>query len=124
MKDTEIKGKRRLARWKTLSFFKEHNQYEKKYFEVIDKNTNVSVGHLVDLTVEGLKIIGRVEMRPRTRYQFRIDLPHEVKGVNRIFADTECIWCQKDIDPEFYVAGFKILMITPPFTEIVETLIE
>lgn len=124
MKDTKTEGKRRLARWKTATFFKQHDQYEKKFFEVFDKNTNASVGHLVDLTVEGLKIIGRAEMRPRSRYQFRIDLPKEVRGVTRIFADAECMWCQKDIDPEFYIAGFKILSITPPFTEIVETLIQ
>lgn len=124
MKDTETKGKRHLTRWKASSFFKQHHQYEKKYFEVFDKKTGTSVGHLVDLTIEGLRIISRTEMRPRTRYQFRIDLPKEVRGVNRIFADAECVWSHKDIDPQFYIAGFKILSITPPFTEIVETLIQ
>ena len=124
MKDTETESKRRLARWKASSFFKQHQQIEKKFFEVFDKKTNTTIGHLVDLTVEGLRIISRTEMRPRTRYQFRIDLPKEVQGVSRIFADAECIWCHKDVDPEFFMAGFKIIDITPPFTEIVETLIQ
>lgn len=124
MKKTETGEKRNLSRWKTTSFFRKDCHYEKKYFDVIDRKTKVSLGHLVDLTLTGLKIISRAELQRYVVYYLRIDLPKEVKGVKRIHADAECVWCQMDVDPEFYLAGFKILSITPPFAEIIETLIE
>ncbi len=123
MKKTKVDDRRRLARWKSTYFFKGDKKYDRPYFDVIDLATGNSLGHLVDLTLEGMKIIGRHSLEVNKTYDIRIDLPQEVKGTEEITAQTCCVWCEKDINPEFYYAGFKILSITPPFSEIVGTLI-
>jgi hypothetical protein len=124
MSKTNTDERRRLARWKATYFFRKDNTYDKKHFDVIDKNRKESIGHLVDLNLTGMKIIGRRLIERNVIYDLRIDLPREVKGVHEIFAKAQCVWSEKDINPEFFLAGFKILSITPPFSEIIETLIE
>lgn len=117
------KEKRKLARWRTSYFFRPGHKYERSYFEVFDVKTSKSIGHLIDLTLEGMKTLGPIEVNRDETYHFRIDLPKEVKGVQKITVEAQCVWSEKDINPEFYSAGYKIIYISPPFSEIIETLI-
>ena len=124
MEEIETQTKRKLVRWQTSFFFRSGRKYSRRYFDVIDQNRKESVGHLVDLTLEGMKIVGNREIKEGEIYGFRIDLPKEVKGVHQILLKARCVWCKKESDTELYFAGFRILSITPPFVEIIETLIE
>jgi len=124
MEKISNKEKRKLARWRIAYFFQPGHQYERNYFEVIDLKTNKSVGHLIDLTLEGLKTLGPNCLNREEIYKFRIELPKEVRGVQRIIVEAQCVWCEKEINPDFYTAGFKIIYITPPFSEIIETLVQ
>ncbi len=123
MKKTDARERRGLSRWKSTVFFKGGRKYQKPYFDVIDQRTGTSLGHLVDLTLEGFKIISRESIPRNEVYELRIDLPEEVEGVRQIVTRAQCVWCERDINPEFYDAGFRIISISPPFSEIVETLI-
>jgi len=123
LKEVKADEKRRLARWKSSYFFKDTGKFKRPYFDVIDVSTNQSVGHLIDLTLEGMKIITKKPLKQGQVFDFRIELPEEVDGVHKITSRVSCVWCERDINPEFYYAGFKIVDMTPPFSEIVDTLI-
>ncbi|MEP0827012.1 MAG: PilZ domain-containing protein [bacterium] len=123
MEKTLSKEKRKLARWRTSYFFRQGHSYEQNYFEVVNVKTNESIGHLIDLTLEGMKTLGPTAVNRDETYHFRINLPKEVKGVQKITVEAQCVWSEKDINPEFYSAGYKIIYISPPFSEIIETLI-
>jgi len=124
MEEIETQTKRKLARWQTSFFFHSGRRYSRRYFDVIDQNRKESIGHLVDLTLEGMKIVGNRQIEKGEIYSFRIDLPKEVKGFREIFLKSQCVWCKKEPDAQLYFAGFRVLSITPPFVEIIETLIE
>jgi len=124
MEKISNKDKRKLARWRTSYFFQQGHKYDKNFFEVFDLKTNESIGHLIDLTLEGMKTLGPKSINREETYKFRIDLPKEVKGVQRITVEAQCVWCEKDINPDFCSAGYKIIFISPPFSEIIETLIQ
>lgn len=123
MNDSRVSEKRKLARWRTATFFSKDKRFERKFFDVISEAKRESIGHLVDLNVEGLKIIGVEAVEKGKRLNLRIDLPREVKGVQQIFIVAQCMWSEKDVNPQFYLTGFKIISISPPFAEIIETLI-
>ena len=123
MKETGVENRRKLSRWKASYFFEKGKKYDKYHFEVIDTTSNQIIGHLVDLTLEGMKITSRESIRKDSIYKFRIELPEDVKNKHQIFVEVKCVWCQQDSNPESYNAGFKIISITPPFTEVIETLI-
>jgi len=123
MKKTDARERRRLNRWQSTYFFRGNRKFEKPYFDVIDQRTEKSIGHLVDLTLEGFKIICREAIPRNEVFELRIELPKEVEGVRQIDTRAQCVWCERDINPEFFNAGFRIISISPPFTEIVETLI-
>jgi hypothetical protein len=124
MEDVNTQTKRKLVRWQTSFFFRSGRKYSRRYFDVIDQDKKESVGHLVDLTLEGIKIVGDKEIEKGGIFNFMIDLPKEVRGVHQIILKTQCVWCNRESDAEIYFAGFRILSITPPFVEIIETLIE
>ena len=123
MRESSVSERRKLARWRTASFFSQNKKFERKFFDVIDETRKESIGHLVDLNVEGLKTIGGAIIERGKRLNLRIDLPREVKGVQKILIVAQCMWSEKDVNPQFYLAGFKIISISPPFAEIIETLI-
>lgn len=123
MKEVKTDEKRRLARWKSSYFFRDNGKYKRPYFDVIDVSTNQSVGHLIDLTLEGMKVITRIPLKPGQEFDFRIELPEEVDGVRKITSRVACVWCERDVNPEFFYAGFKIVDMSPPFSEIVDILI-
>jgi hypothetical protein len=124
MEEVKTQNKRKLARWQTEFFFQYGRKYKKQFFDVIDLKKMESAGHLVDLTLEGMKIVGSKEIIKGDIYNFRIDLPKDVRGVHQIIVNAQCVWCKRESEAEPYYAGFRILSITPPFTEIIETLVQ
>jgi hypothetical protein len=115
--------RRSRVRWRTSYFFKDDKDYERDYFDVVDCNTEQSIGHLVDLTMDGMRVISKSPIPHDTTYDFRIDLPEKVKGNEKILVKAHCVWSDKDTNPDYFNAGFRILSITPPYVEIIEMLI-
>ncbi|MEW5995723.1 MAG: hypothetical protein AB1744_15190, partial [Candidatus Zixiibacteriota bacterium] len=60
--------KRKRPRWRTSFYFKADNEYNRKYFDVIDQKTKKSIGHLVDLTPEGLRILSLTPIEKEEQY--------------------------------------------------------
>ncbi len=116
--------RRRRPRWRTSFFFKADKEYQKKHFDVVDLKTRQSIGHLVDLTPEGLRIISREHIERGQIFDLRIDLPEQIEQIDHIQATVKCAWCEQDVNPEFHNAGFEILSITPPYIELIDILIQ
>ena len=111
-------------RWRATFYFKKDREYKRRFFDVVNTRTDESIGHLVDLTLEGMKVISRKPIERETEFDFRIVLPEEIKGSEKVVIKAQCVWCEKDVNPEFYYTGFKIISLTPPYSEIIGMLIE
>jgi hypothetical protein len=66
------------------------------YLRLFDNQTNDQVGHLVDITTEGIMMISAGNITGRDEIEFQ----------------ARSLWCRKDFNPDFYVAGFKIEKIS------------
>lgn len=119
MKKNEPEDRRQLARWKASGFFQNGKKYDKPYFDVIDRTSDQSIGHLEDLTQEGFRIKAHGEIMVNETFALRIEFPSKIKGMKDITTEAECLWCRIDIDTGQFSAGFKIAAISPPFIEIV-----
>ena len=77
--------------------------------EVFDQATGKLLGHLVDLTVNGMKLISKESIAPGQTFSLRMIVPEEYcpeGGVN--FSATSTFSAQ-DINPDFYATGFTTL---------------
>jgi hypothetical protein len=89
----------------------------------MDKETNELVGHLVDITSEGIMIISENQMEIGKVYHFRMMLPKEIIGKEMLEFTATSLWSKKDINPDFYDTGFRIEDMTEADTLRIDQLI-
>ena len=116
--------RRTRPRWQASFFFTNDRDYDKKFFDVVDLKTQKSIGHLVDLTIDGLQVISKGKIAKGQLLAMRIELPGAVGESREILITAESVWSRQDINPEMYFTGFKIVDITPPYGEVIDMLIQ
>lgn len=93
------------------------------YLRVFNRATGEVLGHLVDMTTQGIKLISEKPVQPDTVYQLRIELPEELTEQRKVSFDAESVKCVRDINPDFFSTGFKIVNIDQNNTQILQFLI-
>ncbi len=119
-----MEEKRKTARWQTADYGKDETRWVKGYFRVYDRITDKSLGYMVDISSEGMKILSRIFIRENTTYQIRVELPEEVKGSDQLIVDVRSVWCERDPESEHYRAGFAFVSTFPHHEEIIRLLFE
>ncbi|UCD66467.1 MAG: PilZ domain-containing protein [Deltaproteobacteria bacterium] len=82
------------------------------YLRIFDSNTGVNVGHLVDITTQGIMMISEEKVPVGEDFSFRMQLPATITGREEIQFSARCLWCKKDFNPDFYVSGYQIKEIS------------
>ncbi len=93
------------------------------YLRLFDRNSEELVGHLVDITTEGLKVMSEYPLAVDKRFQFEMVLPEDM-GAERITFDATSVHCEEDINPEFYATGFRIDQIDSDHAELINQMID
>ncbi len=93
------------------------------YLRIFDSESGKNVGHLVDITVQGIMMISEEHVPAGKNYNYKMKLPGIVQGSEEIEFNAHCLWCKKDINPDFYVSGYKIDALTPKETKTITSLI-
>ncbi|MEW5725651.1 MAG: PilZ domain-containing protein [Thermodesulfobacteriota bacterium] len=83
------------------------------YLKVNDRLSGQTVGRLVDITTEGVMLISSYPIETNRVYQMVMTLPQEMEGAREIAFDAKSHWCRKDVNPDFYVAGFQFVTVSP-----------
>lgn len=83
------------------------------YLRVFQRGNNALIGHMVDVTREGIMIMSEEPIEADKDFEFRMDLPAEIWGKKFIDFDARSLWCRKDANPDFYNTGFTMLKIAP-----------
>jgi hypothetical protein len=89
----------------------------------MDKNTNELIGHLVDITSEGLMVISETQLETNKEFNFRMMLPKEIIGKETLEFNATSLWSRKDINPDFYDTGFSLNDLSEEDRLIVDQLI-
>jgi hypothetical protein len=84
-------------------------RYLKSYLQVLDRNTENIVGHLVNINHNGAMMISERPISDDTSLRLRLVLPEKFEGNDTIDIRSRSVWCQQDrFNPELYASGFKI----------------
>lgn len=83
------------------------------YLEVFDQETGKLLGHLVDLTVKGMKLISKEEIAPGRAFSLRMIMPEEYCPEREVHFTGTSTWCSQDVNPDFFATGFT----TPDLNE-------
>ena len=81
------------------------------------------MGHLVDITTEGIMMISEEQITKGKDFSFRMQLPATISGREEIQFSARCLWCKKDFNPDFYVSGYQIDKIPPEEVKTITALI-
>lgn len=94
------------------------------YLRVFNRLNNELLGHLVDLTPEGIMIIGERLLPVDVDCDLYMTLPEEILGKNKVDFVAHAVWSRKDVDPSFYGTGFRMISIDPDDIALIHKLIE
>ena len=79
---------------------------------------------IFDLTPEGAMIISEEPIDSKQVFQFRMDLPEELSEKAFLDFEAESVWCKRDIDPNFYDTGIRLINITTEDRNILDYMIQ
>jgi hypothetical protein len=93
------------------------------YLRLFDRKTQQIIGHLVDITTDGIMVISENMIHENEIFELNMALPTDVVGKKDLNFMAKSIWCRKDINPDFYNTGFTLIDVKPEDVMIVERLI-
>jgi hypothetical protein len=94
------------------------------YLLVFDRKTDHLVGHVVDITTEGMKLMSKEPVKPDTVYHFRMALPDEIGSSKEISFDAKSVWSKDNLFSDFYGTGFTFVKIDDKDIAIIRDLID
>lgn len=94
------------------------------FLGVYDRKSAQLVGRLVDMTTEGVKLLSVSSLESNAEFQFKMDLPIDMKGSKEITFDAKSVWSKRDKVSHEYYTGFQILGLSTKEKEKIELLID
>jgi c-di-GMP-binding flagellar brake protein YcgR len=94
------------------------------YLRVFDGMSRKILGHLVDISEQGIMLICDNPVEVNEDYRLRMLLPSQMKDRDEIIFSATSRWCKSDVNPDFYLVGFQIHDLAPAIREIIVSLIK
>jgi len=94
------------------------------YLEVLDRDTDRLIGHIVDITPEGMMVMSESPFEIQKTFAFKIPYkkPSGPKQFLQLTAKSR--WCTREMHANFYDTGFEMLRLEPAAAEALEYIIE
>ena len=93
------------------------------YLEVTDTHSGKVLGQLVNLSADGLMLMGPGCITPGTIYQLMIPLQTHT-GAEPLLLGAENLWCHDANESGSYWSGFQIIDISPQHREILTGIVD
>ena len=95
------------------------------YMRVLDDETEETIGHLVDVSVDGLRLETPAPLSRGQEIHMHMELTPDISDSLFMFITARALWCESDnIMPNLYHVGFKITNISDHDQEIYKRLLE
>lgn len=82
------------------------------YLKVFNRESGELLGHLVDITQEGLMLVSENTIPENTLFSLRINFPRDIFGEETLDFSALSLWCRPDVNPLFYDTGFRLMDIS------------
>ena len=91
------------------------------YLDVVDLESNQVIGHLGDISLDGMLIISEQTLPLESRYHIHIKLPpDENLGAEVIDLQIETRWSKPDVNPTLQCIGCRFVEISPTNEDLIE----
>lgn len=77
------------------------------YLEVYDEANGDLLGHVVDITTKGVKLVSRNPIVIGKSYKMKMALPEGYFREKELAFEAKSRWSTNDINPDFYDTGFE-----------------
>lgn len=96
------------------------------YLRVFDTESfsQEAVGHVVDISTEGMLLISEQELIIDRVYNMKMYLPTEIKESRIIELTCHTVWSKTDVNPDFFNTGCQFVEIDPDDVARIEQMIE
>jgi hypothetical protein len=91
--------------------------------QVWNINTDQPLGQIVNLSREGLMLIGHQAVESHLIFQLELRLQQPRRGHSRLLLGAESQWCSETSEPGHYWTGYQIIDISLGTAEIIEDLL-
>lgn len=82
------------------------------YLRVFDGMSSKVVGHIVDISSQGLMLISDSAIAVNENYRLRMKMPSEIAEKEEIIINATSRWCKQDENPDFFITGFQLYDLT------------
>ncbi len=82
------------------------------YLKVVDTISGEFLGRLVDITVDGFKLVSKKKIPLNKEFNLSLELPDAFDGVEEIFFKATSLHTKKDINPDYNDTGFKFIALS------------
>ncbi len=93
------------------------------YLRVFNQKDHSILGHVIDISQDGLKLVSDAPIKEGERFSLRMRLPMEVTDKDELQFDAVSRWCVEDDNPDFHLTGLMIENISPEVSEYIRELI-
>jgi len=93
------------------------------YLRVYQRTDDALLGHVVDISETGVRLIRDEPLEPGTTLEMRMSWRDEDEGVHDLRFDAECMWSGPDVNPDFHDVGFRFTQVDPLAVESIRRLV-
>ena len=105
-----------------------HQRAQQRYeltqpIAVYDQLSESSMGALVNITIEGMMLLGNEPVETNRIYHLVLQLPETIGGQSEIEIGVDCLWTRSDELGRNHWAGFQIIDASQQAIKSIEVLI-
>lgn len=93
------------------------------YLRVFNPHDQQLLGHLVDITAEGIMLMSEQPLPIGATYAMRMDLPADTFGKATVEFEARALWSRPDANPSFHDTGFQLTRVAEADERIINRLI-
>lgn len=94
------------------------------YLRVWDTESDRLLGHLADVSTEGLMTVGETPVETEREFDLKMLLPSVTGDAEPLVFKAKSCWSSNDVNQQFYDTGFQFTEISPQTIERIQLLIE
>lgn len=103
---------------------KQRRQHLMLHMRVFNVDDGTCLGHLADITPEGMMLSGEDSLEKGRVYRLEMRLPVDVGGVERITFTGRVIWSKNEIGGPYWDTGLEVLDLDERQRNALQQLIE
>jgi hypothetical protein len=94
------------------------------YLRVFDAQSGELLGHMVDINIKGVRLLGKTQLTDGANLSLKMDLPQEFNGHQALIFSGEVRHSREAANPDLFETGILIRDLSSTHIEIIEDLIE